>query len=50
MGGQYLLQVFYFIILTKYSGKFVITNETYLFDFSSMKWKKINFKQGFIPS
>ena len=32
------------------AGKFVITNETYLFDFTLMKWKKLNFKQGFIPS
>ncbi len=32
------------------AGKFVITNETYLFDFTLMKWKKINFKQGFVPS
>lgn len=32
------------------SGKFVITNETYLFDFTLMKWKKLNFKHGFVPS
>ncbi len=28
----------------------MITNETYLFDFNLMKWKKLNFKQGFVPS
>ena len=33
-----------------HTGKFVITNETYLFDFALMKWKKLNFKQGFVPS
>ena len=31
------------------SGKFVITNETYTFDFPLRKWKKIN-TTGKIPS
>jgi hypothetical protein len=43
---QSQFQVPYLII----PGKFVITNETYLFDFTQMIWKKLNFKQGFVPS
>lgn len=31
------------------SGKFVITNETYLFDFESKRWKKLDCT-GDIPS
>ena len=31
------------------SGKFIITNETYLFDFTIKKWKKLD-TQGQVPS
>lgn len=32
------------------SGRFVITNETYVFDFSTSKWTKIIFKHDFVPA
>ena len=33
-----------------YLGRFVITNETFVYDFPTSKWTKINFKQEFVPS
>ncbi len=31
-------------------GKFVITNDTYLFDFKTSYWKKLDFGKGFVPA
>lgn len=33
-----------------YSGKFVITNETYLYDFVTHRWKKLAFEGCQVPS
>lgn len=32
------------------AGKFVITNETFVFDFSTKTWIKLNFHNSFVPS
>ena len=32
------------------AGKFIITNETFVFDFQTNVWKKLNFRNGFVPT
>lgn len=31
------------------TGKFVITNETFIYDFLTCVWKKLNFYNNFVP-
>jgi protein phosphatase len=33
-----------------YLGRFVITNETYVYDFPSSKWTKLAFRHDFVPA
>ena len=32
------------------AGKYIITNETFLYDFQTSIWKKLNFYNNFVPS
>lgn len=32
------------------SGKYIITNETFLYDFQTSVWKKLSFYNNFFPS
>ena len=32
------------------SGKYIITNETFLYDFQTSVWKKLNFYNNFVPA
>ena len=38
------------ILWVIFLGRYQITNETYLYDFQTSVWKKINFLNGFVPS
>jgi hypothetical protein len=31
-------------------GRFIITNETFLYDFQTSIWKKLNFYNNFVPA